>query len=254
MRLGSSTTAAATTGPASGPLPASSQPAIGKMPLLRARRSRRNVGRKAGSLSGSRGLDLSFSGIATMSARKDPQVNAPRPDRVDGVDYPGSVSEQTQLLGPGLRLSEILCCQGGARDIEAQLFAGHLEAAAYHPRIRTGAYHAGSPGGIVVLASAHIADQLEHVPVAVRIVRHQPFAEQVTHLERQTQKYVTRFLHAGRARCVKNTLYLHVIKRRNYGRNHDGRRHARLAQSPYCLQTPHRCGSPRFHLAGERRI
>ena len=46
MRLGSSTTAAATTGPASGPLPASSQPATGQMPWLSARRSRRKLGRK----------------------------------------------------------------------------------------------------------------------------------------------------------------------------------------------------------------
>ena len=44
MRFGSSTTAAATTGPASGPRPASSQPATGKMPRFIAARSRRNVG------------------------------------------------------------------------------------------------------------------------------------------------------------------------------------------------------------------
>ena len=38
-------TAAATTGPASGPLPASSQPATGQTPRLSAARSRRKVGR-----------------------------------------------------------------------------------------------------------------------------------------------------------------------------------------------------------------
>ncbi len=53
-RLGSSTTAAATTGPASGPLPASSQPAIGHKPRLIAARSRRKVGRMSSSPSGSR--------------------------------------------------------------------------------------------------------------------------------------------------------------------------------------------------------
>ena len=44
-RLGSSTTAAATTGPASGPRPASSQPATGQMPRLISARSRRKLGR-----------------------------------------------------------------------------------------------------------------------------------------------------------------------------------------------------------------
>ncbi len=53
-RLGSSTTAAATTGPASGPLPASSQPAIGQTPRLIAARSRRKVGRMSCSPSGRR--------------------------------------------------------------------------------------------------------------------------------------------------------------------------------------------------------
>src|SRR5207245_3381176 len=44
MRLGSSTTAAATTGPASGPRPASSQPATGQTPRLISARSRRKLG------------------------------------------------------------------------------------------------------------------------------------------------------------------------------------------------------------------
>ena len=47
-------TAAATTGPASGPRPASSQPATGQMPFASARRSRRNVGRTSSSRSGRR--------------------------------------------------------------------------------------------------------------------------------------------------------------------------------------------------------
>jgi hypothetical protein len=44
MRFGSSTTAAATTGPASGPRPTSSQPATGQMPRLISARSRRKLG------------------------------------------------------------------------------------------------------------------------------------------------------------------------------------------------------------------
>src|SRR5208282_5223243 len=51
-------TAAATTGPASGPLPASSQPAIGHTPRLSAERSRRKVGRWISSSSGRRTAPL----------------------------------------------------------------------------------------------------------------------------------------------------------------------------------------------------
>src|SRR5271166_2070873 len=55
MRLGSRMTAAATTGPASGPRPASSQPATGNTPRFIAARSRRKLGRNGGSASGNRG-------------------------------------------------------------------------------------------------------------------------------------------------------------------------------------------------------
>src|SRR3954468_22522617 len=44
IRFGSSTTAADTTGPASGPRPASSQPATGQTPRLISARSRRKLG------------------------------------------------------------------------------------------------------------------------------------------------------------------------------------------------------------------
>src|SRR5262249_55949901 len=55
MRSGSRITAAATTGPASGPRPASSQPATGKTPRFIAARSRRKLGRSGASPSGRRG-------------------------------------------------------------------------------------------------------------------------------------------------------------------------------------------------------
>src|SRR5690349_7677552 len=54
MRFGSRMKAAATTGPASGPRPASSQPATGQTPFASARRSRRNVGRRTSSTNGRR--------------------------------------------------------------------------------------------------------------------------------------------------------------------------------------------------------
>src|SRR5947209_6782289 len=54
MRFGSRMTAAATTGPASGPLPASSQPATGNSPFFIAYRSRLKVGRTISSPNGRR--------------------------------------------------------------------------------------------------------------------------------------------------------------------------------------------------------
>src|SRR5580704_4838152 len=65
-RLGSRMTAAATTGPANGPLPASSHPAIGQTPRLSAARSRRKVGRIASSPSG----NLSSTGLAPCTCSR----------------------------------------------------------------------------------------------------------------------------------------------------------------------------------------
>src|SRR4051794_4807609 len=72
MRSGSSTTAAATTGPASGPLPASSQPATGQTPCANSLRSRRKVGRSTGSFSGRRGAFLAERGIAADQRATEP--------------------------------------------------------------------------------------------------------------------------------------------------------------------------------------
>src|SRR5437879_3808416 len=69
MRFGSRMTAAATTGPASGPRPASSQPAMGQMPLASARRSRLNVGRTTVSASGRRSGLRSTLAFAALAGR-----------------------------------------------------------------------------------------------------------------------------------------------------------------------------------------
>src|SRR5436305_10133523 len=81
-----------------------------------------------------------------------------------------------------MRRAEMLGGELGALEIEAELLASELEAPADHPCIGTGARHAFAPGRIVILAAAHLADQLEHMAIAVGVVRHQPFAEQVAHL------------------------------------------------------------------------
>ena len=72
MRSGSRMTAAATTGPASGPRPASSQPATGQTPRFMAARSRRKLGRRISSPSGSR----AGAGFAGSVPTHDRDVNA----------------------------------------------------------------------------------------------------------------------------------------------------------------------------------
>ena len=92
MRSGSSTTAAATTGPASGPRPASSQPATGQIPLLKARRSRRKVGRTISSFSGRRAgaafrlMDATLRGTARPGATANPARSGARPPTVETGD------------------------------------------------------------------------------------------------------------------------------------------------------------------------
>ena len=96
IRLGSSTTAAATTGPASGPRPASSQPATGQTPRLISARSRRKLGGATaitpfGSLAGASfdvsdlsrimpGSCASEPGGATGNSAQFPLFNAVIPD------------------------------------------------------------------------------------------------------------------------------------------------------------------------------
>src|SRR4051812_18476434 len=75
MRLGSRMTAAATTGPASGPLPASSQPATGNTPRFIAARSRAKLGRIfTGSPSGRRGAVLRLAALGLIGAILAPIV------------------------------------------------------------------------------------------------------------------------------------------------------------------------------------
>src|SRR5262249_17729060 len=119
------------------------------------------------------------------------------------------VLEQAQLFGPRSWLLEMLSRQRTSRCVEPQLFAGHFEAADYHPGVRSCPLHSDSPGGIVVLPAPHIADQFEDMAVAIGIIRDQPFPEQVPHLKRQPQQYVTGFFHACGFRRFKNTLDFH---------------------------------------------
>ena len=74
MRFGSRMTAAATTGPASGPLPASSHPATGNSPFFIAYRSRLKVGRTISSPNGRRAVAVRL--MAAILRRSPPQFKS----------------------------------------------------------------------------------------------------------------------------------------------------------------------------------
>src|SRR5829696_9170621 len=101
-------------------------------------------------------------------------------------------TKQVQLLGAFDRRLEMLRRERPLGFIQPKLLAGEFETAAEHPGIGSGAGLPFAPGGIVILAAAHAADQLEHVLDAVAIIRLQPFAEQVAYFQRQAQQHVTR--------------------------------------------------------------
>src|ERR1700745_427632 len=185
MWSGSSTTAAATTGPASGPRPAPSHPASGQMPWPSPRRSRRNVGRSTGSLIGRRFDSAALRGM--IAPQCAPRSRCPLPRGAGGGWRGNGNLKQTQLLRPRLWRPEVLDAERRFRRIQPDLLAGHLEAAADHPSIRAGALHARAPGRAVILAPPHIADELEDVTVAIRVIRHQPLAAEIAHLERPPQ-------------------------------------------------------------------
>ena len=107
MRFGSRMTAAATTGPASGPRPASSQPATRRMPFFRIARSRRNDGRGAGARASR--LPLSspwpasrFPRCLRSNHRRDVGETSPPPQRRSGA-YRRNPRSQNRLSEQPLR-------------------------------------------------------------------------------------------------------------------------------------------------------
>src|ERR1044071_8355226 len=104
-------------------------------------------------------------------------------------------AEQAELLGL-MRRTEMLGRERPLVLVEAELGTGVLEAPPDHPGIGAGAGHALAEARVVVLAAAHVADQLHDVLFAVWIVGAQPLDEQVAHFERQAKQHIARALHA----------------------------------------------------------
>ena len=138
--------------------------------------------------------------------------------------------------------------------VEPEFLAGDLEPPPDHPGHRAGALHPRSPLRVVVAAAAHVADQREDVAIAVGIIRHQPFAEQVAHLQRQPQQHVACFLDAGMRRRIENALDLGIVQRGDHRSDHHRGRNSRFRQSPQRLQPPRRRRGARLHGARQLRI
>src|SRR5262244_336179 len=98
-------------------------------------------------------------------ARRGAQVNRRGVARCEGRGK--KRLEQAQLLGGAPWRIEMVARQPRSRLVEAALLAGEFEAAADHPGDRPAAGHALAPARVVVLAAAGLADELEHVTVAV---------------------------------------------------------------------------------------
>src|SRR4051812_42126305 len=116
------------------------------------------------------------------------------------------MSEQAELRILALWRREMLGCQLRPRLVEAKLLASGFETPPDHPGNRSGTSHAFAELGIVILAAAHVADQVKDMTVTVWKFRHQPLAKQVTHLDRQPQQDVTCTLHAHGRRRIEDAL------------------------------------------------
>jgi hypothetical protein len=98
--------------------------------------------------------------------------------------------EQTQLLPTAFGSGEMIGGQFRSPLVEPEFLAGDLEPASDHPGHRAGALHPRSPLRIVVAPAAHVADQGKDMAIAVGIIRHQPFAKEIAHFERQPQQHI----------------------------------------------------------------
>src|SRR4051794_12732658 len=106
--------------------------------------------------------------MRVMRAAGKVMAFSPRGEQTSGTRRDRGVSleiesKQAELLGCAARGTEVLGAEPHLALVEVELLAGELEPAPDHPRHRAGPLHAASPAGIVVLAAAHVADELEHV-------------------------------------------------------------------------------------------
>src|SRR5436305_492608 len=86
----------------------------------------------------------------------------PRKQTYRGAAARTSPLEQRELLRALARRREVLGCELELAAVEAEPLASGLEAPSDHPGGRPGAGHPLAPLRVVVLAAAHVADQLEH--------------------------------------------------------------------------------------------
>src|ERR1700730_392249 len=129
----------------------------------------------------------------------------------EGGYFPENALEQAELLGGTARRNEMLGGEPGHTGIEPELRASGLEPPSDHPGDRPRSGHALAELRVVILAAAHVADELEDMTFAVREVRQQPFPKDIAHFEREPQQDKARSLHPEGCGSVENAFDLAVI-------------------------------------------
>src|SRR5919108_1015946 len=169
MLLGSSTTAAATTGPAHGARPASSMPAIGPPRNRSETTSISNVALGRESLPAMRAL-----------SRTRPRL-----------------SKKAQLLASRDRRLEQIRPKLQHPLVHAEPFEGESEAQRDLLCIGAGPALAQTKLGFVVLTAMHRAEDVDDPPLAMGILSREPLPEKVLEFKRQAQQHISRLVGAS---------------------------------------------------------
>src|SRR5436190_10471016 len=144
-----------------------------------------------------------------------PSDRAPAPWSTHAVDLVHRVDahlQQAHLLARLRRPSEMLRRQNGALAVQPKLLAGEFEATADRPGIRSGAGHPSPECRVILLALPGLPDEREYPRGAIGQLAHQPFAEDILHLERQSQEHIAGVLDAGRRNRLEDRLDLTVVE------------------------------------------
>src|ERR1700730_15103481 len=129
----------------------------------------------------------------------------------EGGYFPENALEQAELLGGTARRHEVLGGEPGHAGIEPELLASGLEPPPDHPGDRPRSGHALAELRVVILAAAHVADELEDMTMAIREVRQQPFPKDIAHFERKPQQDIAGSFRPERRGGVENAFDLAVV-------------------------------------------
>src|SRR5437867_3550184 len=106
---------------------------------------------------------------------------------------------------------ELAAPAAGAVLVQAVLAAGDLEALRDQLGEVAGAAHARAEARIVVAAAAYLVNDADDALCSLRVMRGEPFLEEVLQLVRQPHDHVGRFFRARRGRRFEHVLHRLVV-------------------------------------------